>query len=288
MLAVLFWSGNFIAGRAIAGSIPPLELNIIRWAICLAILLTFTSRKLFRHRSSLLASWRLVLLLGVTGIGAFHTMVYQALTLTTAVNCLLILAMAPVVTVIGGALLSGFRPTVFQLAGLLLSVTGAVYLAINAGDGHDHGIDMGKLWMIGAILVWAWYTLLLREKPVDLPSDVLLAASVITGLCLMLDVLLLKGPAHVELTPANMLAIIHIAVFASLLGFLFWSHGIAVIGPERGGQFVHLMPVFWKRHGRCVPRRAADNRSHDRGSIHRHRPRTGQPADAAINSATSS
>ncbi|WP_106471840.1 DMT family transporter [Pukyongiella litopenaei] len=39
-------------------------------------------------------------------------------------------------------------------------------------------------------------------------------------------------------------AVLYIAVFASATGFLFWTYGISVVGPERGGQFVHLMPVF--------------------------------------------
>lgn len=246
VLATLFWSGNFIAGRAIRSEIAPLELNAIRWGLCLAIMLPFTLRGLIAHRRALCASWRKVVLLGLTGIAAFHTMVYQALSLTEAVNCLLILALAPIATVAGGMVWNGFQPTATQVAGLLVSLVGALVLVLSGGD---HGIsllqvDVGKLWMFGAILIWAWYTLLLRAKPAGVPQTVILVASIMVALAAMLVLLLVRGVEHPQMSGDTAIAVLYIAVFASALGFLFWSYGISVIGPERGGQFVHLMPIF--------------------------------------------
>lgn len=246
VLATLFWSGNFIAGRAIRGEIAPLELNTIRWGLCLAILLPFALRGIIEHRRALLASWRKVVLLGLTGIAAFHTMVYQALSLTEAVNCLLILALAPVATVAGGMIWNGFRPTGVQILGLLVSLIGATVLVLS---GREHELsfvqfDAGKLWMLGAILIWAWYTLLLRTKPDDVPQTVTLVASILVALAAMLVLLLIRGFEQPQMSGDTVTAVFYIAVFASALGFLFWSYGISVIGPERGGQFVHLMPIF--------------------------------------------
>ena len=246
VLATLFWSGNFIAGRAIRGEIAPLELNAIRWGLCLAILLPFALRGIIEHRRALLASWRQVVLLGRTGIAAFHTMVYQALSLTEAVNCLLILALAPVATVAGGMIWKGFRPTGAQILGLLVSLMGAIVLALS-GREHEFSFvqfDAGKLWMFGAILIWAWYTLLLRGKPTDAPQIVPLVASILVALAAMLVLLLVKGFEQPQMSGDTVTAVLYIAIFASALGFLFWSYGISVIGPESGGQFVHLMPIF--------------------------------------------
>lgn len=246
VLATLFWSGNFIAGRAIRGEIAPLELNTIRWALCLAIMLPFALRGVIVHRRALLASWRRVVLLGLTGIAAFHTMVYHALSLTQAVNCLLILALAPVATVAGGMIWNGFRPTRAQIAGLFVSLVGAMVLVLSGREQNLSllQVDAGKLWMLGAILIWAWYTLLLRAKPVDVPQTVTLVASIVVALVAMLALLLVRGIEQPHVSGDTVWAVLYIAVFASALGFLFWSYGISVIGPERGGQFVHLMPIF--------------------------------------------
>ncbi|MEW4458762.1 DMT family transporter [Roseibium algicola] len=246
VFATLFWSGNFIAGRAIRGEITPLELNTIRWGLCLAMMLPFTLRGLVSYRRELVASWRVVALLGITGIAAFHTMVYQALSQTAAVNCLLILALAPVATVGGGMIWSGFRPTLFQIAGLLVSLLGASVLVLAGGTVGVSllQVDTGKVWMLGAILIWAWYTLLLRQKPSAVPQSVTLVASILVALCVMAAFLLVRGVERPEFTEESLLAVAYIAVFASAIGFLLWSYGIGIIGPERGGQFVHLMPIF--------------------------------------------
>jgi len=245
-LATLFWSGNFIAGRALGGSVPPLELNMMRWVLCLLLLLPLTLPALWRHRHELRRAWRLICLLGLTGIAAFHTMIYQALTLTTAVNALLILSAAPVVTAVAGAIWNGYRPGAAQIGGLILSACGGAVILLwgPEGAGRTGGLDRGVPWVLGAVVVWAAYSLLLRHCPATLPQDVTLTASVIVGIGAMALPMLVLGVQPVTLNPASAAAIVYIAVFASLLGFLCWSWGLSRLGPERANQFIHLMPVF--------------------------------------------
>lgn len=243
-LAALFWSGNFIAGRALAGRIEPLELNILRWVICLALLLPVTAPRLARHRRELARAWRLIALLGLTGIAAFHIMVYEALRHTSAVNALLILALAPIATAAGGAIWDGFRPSRRQLQGFAVSLIGAAILILR-GSGESLGtVDPGKVWMTAAVLVWAVYSLLLRRRPPELPQDVTLAGSVAAGLVVMLALAMFTGLRPIAVSPGLVAAVLYIAVFASLAGFLLWSQGVSGIGPERAGQFIHLMPLF--------------------------------------------
>ncbi|WP_421780225.1 DMT family transporter [Kiloniella litopenaei] len=246
VLATLFWAGNFIVGRWIREDIEPLELNVIRWGLCLVTLLPFTLNGIIAHRRELLASWQKIVLLGLTGIAAFHTMVYEALSLTQAVNCLLILALAPVITLVGGMVWNGFRATPVQLLGILVSFIGAIILLLSGRQESTSlfQIDSGKLWMIGAVLIWAWYTLLLREKISCVPQTVTLVASITVGVLAMLFVQLFRSIEVPQINGETVLAILYIAIFASALGFLLWSYGISVIGPEAGGQFVHLMPIF--------------------------------------------
>src|SRR6476469_6831808 len=98
--AALFWSGNFLVGRALRNAISPLSLNFWRWTIALAILLPLTYGLLKRHRSLILRHWKLIVALGSTGIASFHTCVYLALTTTSAVNALLLLSLTPFLIVV--------------------------------------------------------------------------------------------------------------------------------------------------------------------------------------------
>jgi drug/metabolite transporter (DMT)-like permease len=123
-LASLFWSGNFIVGRALRGLIDPLSLNFARWALALVLMGPFVWRDFVASMPVLRREWRLVLALGATGIAAFHTLVYFALQRTTATNALLILALAPAATVTGAAALSSEPLRPIQFFGTLLSLAG--------------------------------------------------------------------------------------------------------------------------------------------------------------------
>jgi len=244
--AALFWSGNFIAGRALRNDIDPITLNLLRWALCLAIFLPWVGPKAWRCRSIVVREWRLLLGLGITGIAAFQTLVYLALASTTAINALLILSLAPAAILIGASLTGRRRPSRMQWAGTLVSLAGACILVARGNPALLLNLSpaRGDLWMIVAVVLWAAYSLLLRRRPADLPQDVALAASIVPAVALMLALSATVNHAPVLPTPPLVGALIYVAIFASLFAFLLWSYGVSTIGPERAGQYVHLMPVF--------------------------------------------
>ena len=127
-LATLFWSGNFVAGRALRGSIDPLTLNFLRWMIALVFIAPFVWQSTLIALPALRREWRLILALGATGIATFHVLVYLALQSTTATSALLILSLAPIVTLLGSACLREQRPTTRQTGGALISIIGACVL----------------------------------------------------------------------------------------------------------------------------------------------------------------
>lgn len=244
-LAVLLWSGNFIAGRALRGQVDPAWLNLLRWTLCLVLMLPWCAARTWRCRDVLRREWRLLLALGATGIAAFHTMVYAALARTTATNALLVLSLVPVAILLGAWGSGGVRPALRQWLATAAALAGcAVLLAGERGLAQGFVPATGDAWMLAAVPTWAAYALLLRRRPADLPQDVALAASAAAGIALLVPVVACTGAAPPAPTPAFLGALLYTAAGASLLGFLLWSHGVSVLGPERAGQFVHLMPVF--------------------------------------------
>jgi len=245
--AALLWSGNFIAGRALRDDIAPTTLNLLRWSLCLVIFLPWVGPKVWRHRHVVLREWRLLLALGATGIATFHTLVYVALTTTSAINALLILSLSPATILIGSAFTGSGRPSRVQWVGTVVSLLGALVLLTR---GNPEALlrltpSPGDLWMLAAVVMWSAYSLLLRRRPVDLPQDVALAASIAPAIALPLPVVALSADAApVVWTHSLFGALLYIAVCASLVAFLLWSYGVSAIGPERAGQYVHLMPVF--------------------------------------------
>jgi len=245
--AALFWSGAFIASRALRNDIDPATLTLLRWGLALVAFIPFVGRKAWGCRAVLRREWRLVVALGVTGLAAFHTLTNLAMHTTTALNAILMLSLVPATILVGGALSGASRPSSRQWAGTAVSLLGACILITHGSLDALLGLDLvrGDLWMVAGVLLWTGYSLLLRRRPADLPPDVALMASIVPAIVALLPVVLFTGSAGLPApTPFVIGAVLYIAVFASLIAFSLWAHGVAVLGPERAGQYVHLMPIF--------------------------------------------
>ena len=248
-LASLFWSGNFIVGRALRDDVTPLTLNFWRWFIALLILAPVCIPAIVRQRSLVVRSWRLIVLLGITGIAAFHICVYQALRDTTAINALLFLSLTPVTIVVGSWLVYHDPVSRQQTAGIAISLSGAVVIIC-------HGevvrlvtlqFNRGDLWMLAAMLLWAIYSVALKTKPPQLAQKSMLGAMVVVGVTAMLPVYFSVGQPAMSLLKSGtgpFFGLLYISLFASVLSYFFWNRGVNEIGPNKAGVFLHLMPLF--------------------------------------------
>jgi drug/metabolite transporter (DMT)-like permease len=246
-LTPLFWSGNFIVGRALREDVDPLTLNFARWLIALAILAPFVWRDVVATSHVMRREWRLILGLGATGIAAFQTLVYVALQSTAATNALLTLSLTPIAILAGAVMIGTEQPAPRQLAGALVSILGAAIL-ITRGDIAiaAAGFNAGDLWMLLGVAIFATYSLLLRRRPTDLPAGVALAGSIAVALVLLAPLMILHGGTGLAAfkSASVLLGLAYVAAFASVAAFLFWTYGVSQLGPTRSGQFIHLMPVF--------------------------------------------
>jgi len=130
----LLWAGNAVVGRLMAGQVPPLTLNLIRWVLAALILLPLAWPALL-PLSRITARWPHLLLIGVLGVGAFNSLQYLALVTSSPINVTLVAASMPVWMLAVGALCFGAKPTGRQLAGAALGLAGvAAREARAAGD----------------------------------------------------------------------------------------------------------------------------------------------------------
>ena len=247
-LTALLWSSNFIIGRAVRDDVSPAALNFLRWAIALLILVPITLRDLQAHRATLVRHWKLIALLGFTGIAAFQTLGYVALSTTTALNTILLLALAPLAIVALSWLALGERVTRVQALGLGISLAGAAVLILHGDPATlaEMRFNAGDLWMLLAVVLWAVYSVLLRRRPAEVPPLALHTMSVAAGTLWMLPAFGWQA-THGSALPSSMaawMAVGFIAVFSSALAHALWVRGVATIGPNRAGVFIHLIPVF--------------------------------------------
>lgn len=251
LLAVLCWAGNALVARAFAGEIPPFALAFWRWTSALALLLPFAALPLWRHRDAVRrAGWRL-LVLGALGIAGYNSLLYSAAQTTAAINITLVNTCLPLMIFIGAGLLLGEWPPRRAWWGLGLAAVGLLVL-IGQGDWAklaSLSFNRGDLIMLLAVADWALYSLLLRRWAsylLPIPAFSLLAVLVLIGVPLVLPFYLyeLAQGATFAATPANLGAIGYTAVFASLVAYLAWNHGVRVLGAAKAALSNYLMPVF--------------------------------------------
>jgi drug/metabolite transporter (DMT)-like permease len=248
VLTTLFWSGNFVLGRAVHTVFTPFTLSFWRWAVALAILLPFVWASLRSQAPLLRRHWPIVLLLSVLGVVNFNTFVYIGLQTTTATNAVILLSITPVLIVGLSFLLLRQTVTLWQALGIVLSLAG-VLVIVGRGDLGNllaRQVNTGDGWILAAVLSWALYSVCLRWRPAELQPLNFQAATMLFGM-MILTPLYGWDVAHGRLFDFNfatVASIVYLALFPSILAYIFWNRAVAELGANRTGQFLHLMPAF--------------------------------------------
>ena len=187
VLGNLFWAGNIVLGRGVAGMVPPIALAYWRWTGAFLVAFGFAWPYLKQDLPTLLRHWKLMLLLSATGIASYNTMSYIGLNSTTALNVLLLQSALPLVIVVWAFVLFGDRPTLRQSAGVLLSLTGVAVIAARGSLQvllHLR-LNPGDVWILVAMAIYGIYAAVLRRRPNVHPLSFLVAAMGI-GSCMIL------------------------------------------------------------------------------------------------------
>lgn len=246
-LAVLFWSGNFIVGRAIHDATPPVTLAFVRWSLATLLVLPLGWRHLRQDWPRLAGHWPITLLLSLLGIAAFNALAYAALQWTEAINAFLMQSVMPVLIVALSFVFFGERITGRQLGGVAVSLAGAAVIILR-GEWRtiaSLAVNQGDLLMLIAVIGYAGYSVLLRRRPPIHPLSFVTVTFTIGALLLApLVVWEMLAGERIEFSLATALAIGYVAVFPSIVAYLCFNRGVELVGANRAGLFIHLMPVF--------------------------------------------
>jgi drug/metabolite transporter (DMT)-like permease len=247
-LTSLFWAANWVVGRAMRNDMPPVAMGFWRWAIALLLLLPFAAPELRRNWHVVRANWLTLTALGCLGAIAFNTLIYVGLQYTAVSNGVLFNSLSPIFIILMSWVLLRERISAQQAAGVALSMAGV--LAIMArGDPAALAafhFNPGDAWLFTAMVVWTFYTLILKRRPPELSAIAFLAAMLLLSLPLLLPFYLWEYAQRggFALTPATVSALAYYGTVPSIVAYLFWNRGVAEVGANRAGLFVHLMPVF--------------------------------------------
>ena len=249
VLTTIFWSGNFIVGKAATiYDIPPFSLNFFRWLFAGIILLPFTYKEIVLKKNYIKENVGLFIILGITSITVFNSIVYYSLYFTQVITGVLMISTIPVWIILISSLLKIEKTNIYQIFGILLSLIGVVAIITKSDLEVIKGLEFNKgdLSIIVAMFSWAIFSTLLKKKKLEVSQITLLQVVIIFGLIFLTPIYiieLLLGN-YIILEKPFFLTLAYVVIFPGLLSFLFWIKGISVIGANRSGIFLHLMPIF--------------------------------------------
>jgi drug/metabolite transporter (DMT)-like permease len=246
-LTSLFWAGNVVIGRFVAGHIPPVTLSFIRWSGAFTILLPFAHRNLIRDWPAIRAHAGLLAVLALTGFTVYNTMAYYGLQYTTAINGLLLQSVAPLFVAMWTFTLFRDRLTPRQAAGICVSICGVVIIVCHGSFEvlRSVAFNRGDIWFVVALFIYGFYAAILRLRPAINPAS-FLAVGMGGGALWLIPAMILElaGGRTVPFDHESLLSFAYVCIFPSLLGYLFLNRGIELIGANRAAPFIHLVPVF--------------------------------------------
>ncbi len=247
-LANLFWSGNWIAGRALRDAFDPVTLNFWRWVVAAVALAPFALPGLRGKWALIRRHAGILLLLAFTGVAIFQTLVYLGLRSTLAVNAVLLNSSMPLFMLLCSWAIERERASPMQVAGMLISLAGILVILSRGEPGallqlEFHG---GDGWILLAMPVWGIYSVLLKRRPPELGGLEFLFVISVAGVLLLSPgfvFLALQAPLRWP-TQIEALGVLYMGLAASVFAFICWNRGVAVVGANAAGFTIHLLPAF--------------------------------------------
>jgi len=248
-LTVLFWAGNFVVGKfASQYEVPPFSLNFYRWLFAWIILAPFTVPEILKKKEYIKNNFKFFLILGITSITIFNSIVYYSLNFTQVINGVLMISTIPVMIMLFSSFLKIEKTNTFQILGVIFSLTGVILIITKANLEMLLNLDFNKgdLTMVLAMLSWALYSALLKKKKHKLSQLTLLEVIITFGLIFLIPIYFIeyKMGYVIKLDKPFILILSYVVLFPGLASFILWIKGISLIGVNRSGVFLHLMPIL--------------------------------------------
>ena len=249
--ASLFWSGNFIIGRlsSLENLVSPLSLAFYRWVIAFIILTPFCLQKAIRDLTLLKKQPGMIFLIILTGPTLFNTLVYIGLTATTVINSLLVITTTPMLIILLNKLIYKSETNIYQMIGVIISLLGVSFVIAKGNYQNILNSEFysGDLFILLAVTSWALYSIFLKKNETGVSGFSFLYLSFVFTVILLFPVFLFDifvQNNYLEFNQKTLLVIGYTGIFPSIFSYICWNTGVSLIGPNKSGPFLHLMPIF--------------------------------------------
>lgn len=241
--AVLIWGFTFVPSKLALVELGPFTLAVLRFAVALLVLVTIVRSRQSRPARPARDSYPSLVLMGVTGVALFFGFQNLALGRTSATDAGLISGSVPAFTAAASGLLLKERLGPVRLTGIALSIAGVATMVLSSASSGGSSLE-GDLLMLGAVLAWVVYTLVLKRAGETVPEAQLLVYTMAVGLVCLLPVagfeVIQTGVAPVSLTA--WLSVLFLGVAGSAGAFFCWNAAVRNLDATEASTYINLVP----------------------------------------------
>ena len=247
--ATLFWAGNFMVGKfAFLTNIPPMSLVFYRWSLVWLILLPFTFKEIIKSKEIILNNLPLLLFLALTSVGLFNSFTYLSLVHTQVINASLFNTAIPAIIILLCFIFKIEKTNKYQILGLIISVFGilSIITKLNLEIILSLNFNKGDLIMIGGVISWGLYSSFLKKKKFILPLLTLVHILCSFGLIFIFPQFIYEFSQGktIDFDMDLFYVLIFLALFPSIGSYYCWAGAVSIIGANRAGIFLSLIPLF--------------------------------------------
>ncbi|CAH2212054.1 DMT family transporter [Tepidibacter aestuarii] len=247
IIATVFWSGAFIAGKFSVAEFPVFSLTFFRFFFAVITTFAIIIKKGDNYKIEKTDIF-LFIQLGIIGMVGYHVFFFLALKYTTAVNSSLIAATNPIITTVLAFVFFKENIKPKNIISILASFLG-VTLIITDGDlkllANFH-FNIGDLLMIIAVVCWAIYSVISKKALKKYKPIIVTSYSFLVCVISLIPFVIMEKP-WVYLPNTSMkgwMSVLYMSIFASVIGYSIQQVSIKKIGASKTSLYINLVPVF--------------------------------------------
>ncbi len=248
ILTMLMWACNAISGQLAVGHVTPYTLVLMRWVMVVAVLWPICGREVIAHWPLIRSKLGPLILMSFAGFTGFNTLFYVASVHTTGLNIGILQGSMPVLVMIGAFLVYGARVTALQMVGVATTLVGVAIVA-SRGDLDvllDLAFNYGDLLMLVAAFIYGAYSAALQAKP-DIHWVSMLAVMAVSAAVISVPAVAYEAATGALIFPTTLQGwgvVWFTAIFPAMLAQGLFIKAVGIMGPNRAGLFLNLVPIF--------------------------------------------
>ena len=245
-------ASNLVVARGGVEHVPPISLAFWRWSTVFFLLILF-NYKIFSKKKILLKEYKELFFLGLMGCGVCGAFPFIAGQTTTIINMGIIYTSSPIFIILISYFFFKEKMNLFRLIGLFACLFGVLIIIIKGEYLSLISLKFtkGDLWMLGASIGWALYSIFLFNWKSSLNVFERFTAISFFGALSLLPFYILEQNFVVS-TIFDMKFLFWIffaAISPGIIAFILYTYTQKYLGPTTTGFTLYLFTVYGAFYG---------------------------------------